>query len=156
MWGKTGVPAVPAPLATPTVKTSSPPAWLPPWPGRAGRPAAPDGTGPAALFSAPGGLAIDSSGTNLYVAENGRTSRTSTTGNTIRQIVIATGVVTTLAGTVGTPGSADGTGAAATFNSPEGLTVDGAGILIVDDRRNNTIPKVTPAGVVTTVAGQVR
>ncbi len=113
-----------------------------------------DGTGTAALFSAPGGLAIDSSGTNLYVADTGGFRR-STTGNTIRQIVIATGVVTTLAGTAGVYGSADGTGPAATFNHPEGLTIDSAGNLIVVDRRNDTIRKVTPAGVVTTVAGTV-
>jgi len=106
-----------------------------------------DGTGTAATFSNPGGLAIDSSGTNLYVAE--------TSNHTIRRIVIATGVVTTLAGTAGTPGSADGTGAAATFNVPEGLAIDSAGNLYVVDRRNNTIRKVTPAGVVTTVAGTV-
>ncbi len=111
-----------------------------------------DGTGTAALFSAPGGIAIDSGGTNLYVADTGGNS---TTGNTIRRIVIATGVVTTLAGTAGTYGSADGTGPAATFNRPEGLTIDSAGNLIVVDRRNNTIRKVTPAGVVTTVAGTV-
>src|SRR6266581_4777672 len=109
-----------------------------------------DGTGTAALFSAPGGIAIDSSGTNLYVADTGQRS---TTGNTIRKIVIATGVVTTLAGTAGTYGSADGTGPAATFNHPEGLTIDSAGNLVVVDRRNDTIRKVTPAGVVTTVAG---
>jgi DNA-binding beta-propeller fold protein YncE len=110
-----------------------------------------DGTGTAALFSAPGGIAIDSSGTNLYVADGG----SSTTSSTIRRIVIATGVVTTLAGTAGVFGHADGTGAAATFNRPEGLTIDSAGNLIVVDRRNNTIRKVTPAGVVTTVAGTV-
>ncbi len=63
--------------------------------------------------------------------------------------------MTTLAGTAGVYGSADGTGAAATFNRPEGLTIDSAGNLIVVDRRNNTIRKVTPAGVVTTVAGTV-
>ena len=110
-----------------------------------------DGTGTAALFTAPGGLAIDSSGTNLYVADGS----SSATGNTIRQIVIATGVVTTLAGTAGVFGHADGTGAAATFDRLEGLTIDSAGNLIVVDRRNNTIRKVTPAGVVTTVAGTV-
>jgi len=105
-----------------------------------------DGTGTAATFNAPGGLAIDS-GTNLYVAD--------TRNHTIRRIVIATGVVTTLAGTAGAPGSADGTGTAATFDGPEGLAIDSAGNLVVVDRRNNTIRKVTPAGVVTTVAGTV-
>jgi sugar lactone lactonase YvrE len=62
-------------------------------------------------------------------------------------------VVTTLAGTAGNTGSADGTGAAARFYSPTGVAVDSAGNLYVADAVNCTIRKVTPAGVVTTLAG---
>ena len=98
-----------------------------------------------AKFNRPIGLAVDSTGTNLYVATR--------SGNTIRRIVIATGVVTTLAGTAGVSGNADGTGTAATFNAPSGLAIDSTGNLYVVDRRNSTIRKITPAGVVTTVAG---
>lgn len=104
-----------------------------------------DGTGTAATFNRPRGIAIDSGG-NLYVADY--------FANTIRKITPA-GVVTTLAGTAGTAGSADGTGTAATFNSPTALTVDSGGNVYVADQVNHTIRKITAAGVVTTVAGTV-
>ena len=104
-----------------------------------------DGTGPAARFIAPNGLALDGAG-NLYVSDG--------TGHTIRKVVVATGVVTTLAGTAITSGTTDGTGAAARFNTPSGLALDGAGNLYVADNKNRTIRKVVVAsGVVTTLAG---
>lgn len=62
------------------------------------------------------------------------------------------GVVTTLAGS-GLTGSSDGTGAAAQFNDPSGVTIDGVGNLFVSDWLNDIIRMVTPAGVVTTFAG---
>lgn len=102
-----------------------------------------DGTGTAAQFDSPAGAAVDRAG-NLYVADEGN--------STIRTITPA-GMVTTLAGTAGQRGSADGTGAAARFNLPSGIAVDGAGNVFVADEGNDTIRKITPAGVVTTFAG---
>jgi hypothetical protein len=101
-----------------------------------------DGTGAAATFTGPIGITTD--GTNLYVSD--------TSNNEIRKIVIASGVVTTLAGST-TPGHADGTGAAASFNAPGGITTDGTN-LYVSDSTNNEIRKIVIAsGVVTTPAG---
>jgi sugar lactone lactonase YvrE len=113
-----------------------------------------DGTGSAALFSGPLQLVVDSTGT-IYVSDSNN--------STIRKISPA-GVVTTLAGTAGVPGSADGTGSAARFNFSVlvtlgltdrggGLTLDAAGNLYLADTNNGTIRKITPTGVVSTVAG---
>ena len=111
--------------------------------GTAGSPGSSDGTGAAARFSGPFGVAVDASG-NVFVAD--------TSNNTIRKITSA-GVVTTLAGTAGSPGSSDGTGAAARFFSPTGVAVDASGNVFVADMSNHTIRKITSAGVVTTLAG---
>ena len=100
--------------------------------------------GPAAKFNVPAGMTIDGSG-NLYVADFG--------GATIRKITPA-GVVTTVAGKDGNQGSADGTGAAAQFDAPSGVAVDASGNLYVADEKNDTIRMITPAGVVTTLAGK--
>lgn len=101
-----------------------------------------DGTGIAAQFNTPQGMTTD--GTYLYMA--------TLTGRRIRQIEIATGVVTTLAGN-GTSGSLDGTGTAATFTSLRGITTDGEFLYLVD-QGSHRIRKIEIAtGVVSTLAG---
>jgi len=91
-----------------------------------------DGTGSAASFYYPYGVAVDSSG-NVYVAD--------TFNNTIRKITSA-GVVSTLAGTAGSTGSTDDTGAAASFRYPSGVAVDSSGNVYVADQLNHTIRKI--------------
>src|ERR1035437_10053883 len=99
-----------------------------------------DGTGVAARFANPWGVAADTAG-NLYV--------TDTDNHTIRKIT-AGGVVSTWAGLAVVSGSADGTGSGARFNQPQGVAVDTNGIVYVADTGNYTIRKITPAGAVTT------
>jgi DNA-binding beta-propeller fold protein YncE len=101
-----------------------------------------DGTGTNASFNSPTGIAVDSAGT-VYVADQ--------SNNRIRRITPG-GVVSTLAGS--TSGSIDGTGTNATFWGPVGIIVDLSGTLYVTDQNNHLIRKITPAGVVTTLAGQ--
>jgi sugar lactone lactonase YvrE len=111
--------------------------------GTAEVPGSTDGTGAAARFNFPSCPTADPAG-NVYVSDNGN--------HTIRKITPG-GVVTTLAGAPGVPGSTDGTGAAARFHRPTGLAVDPAGNIYVSDTANSTIRKITATGAVTTVVG---
>lgn len=111
--------------------------------GRAGYTGSIDGIGADARFSELAGIAVDSSD-NIYV--------TASNDNTIRKITAA-GVVSTFAGAVGVAGSDDGTGTLARFSYPQGIATDSDGNVYVADRGNSTIRKITPAGVVTTLAG---
>jgi hypothetical protein len=110
--------------------------------GSAGRGSA-DGVGNNARFSDLGGVAADSAG-NIYVADVGN--------HTIRKITPA-GVVSTLAGYAGSSGTNDGTGSNARFYYPSDVAVDSGGNVYVADSSNSTIRKITPAGVVSTLAG---
>ncbi|MFY8034867.1 MAG: FG-GAP-like repeat-containing protein, partial [Flexibacteraceae bacterium] len=101
-----------------------------------------NGTGTAATFRAPSGIAIDASG-NTYVSDKDN--------HVIRKITPA-GVVTTFAGS-GTAGFAEGTGTAAQFSSPMGLVLQANGNILVADMGNHRIRSITSAGVVTTYAG---
>ena len=101
-----------------------------------------NGVGIAASFYFPNSLAVDRGG-NVYVSDG--------VNDLIRKIT-PDGTVSTLAGS-GVAGAADGTGIAASFNGPAGLAVDAGGNVYVADANNNRIRKITPAGVVTTVAG---
>jgi hypothetical protein len=111
--------------------------------GSAGNYGPDDGTGSSARFYLPVGIAVDSLG-YVYVAD--------AWNQTIRKITPG-GVVSTLAGSAGNAGCADGTNSVARFNGPTGIAVDSAGNLYVSDFFNHTIRKVTPTGNVTTVAG---
>ncbi len=94
-------------------------------------------------FNQPAGVAVDASG-NVYVAD--------TDNDTIRK-VSPDGTVTTLAGTAGVSGSADGSGTAARFNGPSGIAVDSSGNVYVADTLNHAIRMITPSGMVSTIAG---
>src|SRR5690242_19964911 len=106
-----------------------------------------DGVGGAAGFDGPIGLAADRGG-NLFVLD----------GSALR-MVEPSGRVTTLAGlSQGVCGTEDGTRAGARFGATRtgvygSLAIDGQGVLYVADQANCTVRKVTPAGVVTTLAG---
>lgn len=107
-----------------------------------GSPGALDGAAAAASFGEPYGVAVGADG-SVYVADAGESNR-------IRRLT-PLGEVSTLAG--GREGFADGAGGAASFSTPSGLALDGAGNLYVADTGNNRVRRVTPEGLVTTLAG---
>ena len=112
--------------------------------GTGGQAGAVDGTGAAARFNLPSGLAVDSAG-NVYVADH---------ENSVIRKITSAGVVTVFAGVTGATGSTDGAAATARFNHPYGLALDSSGNLYVADMWNCAIRKITPAGAVSTLAGQ--
>ncbi|TWJ04655.1 NHL repeat-containing protein [Mucilaginibacter frigoritolerans] len=102
-----------------------------------------NGTGEAASFNRPSGVAVDANG-NVYVAD---------AGNSLIREVSAAGVVTTVAGG-DTTGAANGPGASATFNYPTGVALDAAGNLYVADAGNNLI-RLISNGTVSIFAGSL-
>ena len=110
--------------------------------GKAGESGTADGTGAAARFHSPTGLARDAAG-NLFVADR--------ENHAIRKVTLA-GVVTTLAGRPGDRGSTDGAGQAARFAAPTAIAFD-AGAFVVADTGNHTVRLVSATGAVTTLAG---
>ena len=142
-----------------------------------------NGAGPAASFLSLSGVAIDGGGT-LYVTDLQAVRKITSTGivTTLRAgsppdealavavdpsgnayltdfalhvilKVTPSGTMSVLAGGTGEAGSTDGIGSAARFNGPLGIAIDATGNLYVADTGNQTIRKVTPAGVVSTLAG---
>ena len=100
-----------------------------------------DGPAATAMLTFPAALALDARG-NLYVGDSSAIRR-----------VAPDGTVSTVAGQ-STSGSADGTGAAASFSDIEGLVSDASGnLVVVDAGASQTVRKVSAAGVVTTLAG---
>ncbi|MEX2178164.1 MAG: hypothetical protein WD801_05610 [Gemmatimonadaceae bacterium] len=101
-----------------------------------------DGSGSAARFASPQGITTD--GTNLYVTEN----------TAVRKVVIATGAVTTFAGSTDvTVGHTDGVGTAARFNNLEGITTDGTNLYVVDQYYGDVRRIVIASATVSTFAG---
>jgi sugar lactone lactonase YvrE len=92
-----------------------------------------DGSGRAAGFSYPSGVAVDKAG-NVYVADR---------HNSLIRLITPEGVVTTLAGS-GSAGSGDGVGSSASFNGPQNLALDAAGNVYVADTGNHSIRKIVP------------
>jgi hypothetical protein len=114
------------------------------------------GDGRPAIFASldqPAGLAVDAKG-NLYIADSAN--------NVIRRVDARTGIITTVAGNYAAGQANDGLGGfsgdggpatSAQLNDPQGVAVDGAGDLFIADTFNSVIREVTPAGVISTVAG---
>jgi sugar lactone lactonase YvrE len=101
-----------------------------------------DGPGSVAEFNQPNGIAVDGQG-NIYIGDS---------QNFRLRKISPGGTVTTLAGN-GIPGSTDGLGSIAQFSYMPSLAADGQGNLYLPDQVSNKIRKITPAGEVSTIAG---
>lgn len=101
-----------------------------------------DGAGSTAQFSGPAGIAVDAQGL-VYVADS---------NNNLIRVITPAGVVSTLTGRAG-QGLQDGPVASAKFSHPNYLAFDQQGNLYVSESRNNRIRKITPQGMVSTLAG---
>lgn len=88
-----------------------------------------DGVGTAARFSGPCGIAVGTNG-NLFVTD---------TGNNLIRMITPEGAVTTIGGTFGIYGSADGTGAAAHFFAPLGIAAKGDGSILITEELNSAV-----------------
>jgi sugar lactone lactonase YvrE len=104
-----------------------------------------NGTGTAASFNSPNGIVYESTSNALYVADAGN--------GVVRRITLPGAVVTTFAGTMSTPGHADGV--PGLFYAPSGITVDSAGTFYVSDAIDHTIRSITSGGTVATTAGLI-
>ena len=114
--------------------------------GTAGASGSTNGTGSAARFNSPNGVACDASG-NLYVAD---------TGNQLIRKITASGVVTSLAGSAGSSGAVNGAGTTARFSGPTGIAVDGSGSnYYVADRANHVIRMGSSFNSLTPLADRV-
>lgn len=115
--------------------------------GVAGVPGSADGPlfGVTATFNFPYGLALEQRLFNFFIVD--------AKNDAIRKITWTPGTVSTYAGWVGHPGTTDATGTAAQFNYPHAVAVDPYYTVYVNDSYNYTIRKITPAAVVTTIAG---
>lgn len=114
--------------------------------GQAGASGNADGTGAAACFAGPTGIAVNATSTlRIYLAD--------TDNNTVRAIT-STGVVSTLAGSAGSSGAADGTGSAARFSEPSAVAFIGSDLYVLDTANHTVRTIAVSSGAVTTVAGQ--
>ncbi len=111
--------------------------------GQAGTRGSNNGSSLQAQFDTPSGIAIAPNG-DFHISDTGN--------HTIRKVTLA-GAATTIAGSPGQSGFTDGTGSAARFNSPLGITVGANGAIYVADTGNQLIRKISSGGVVTTLAG---
>ncbi len=106
------------------------------------------GPATAAELASPSAVAVDPTGQNVYIAD--------TFNNAIREVNLASGIITTVAGTLGTSGFSGngGPATAATLFDPSGLVVDGSGNIYIADSDNDVVREVKAStGIISTFAG---
>jgi len=134
-----------ADTANHTIRKISPAGLVSTLAGEAGVPGHSDGIAGVAHFSSPTAITLAPDG-NLFVAD---------TGNHLIRKITPDGLVSTFAGTAETPGASDGGPGVARFNAPKALATDDTGMLFIADSGNHLIRTISPAGIVTTLAGVV-